>query len=171
MKLYSISFLLILTVFACSTKKSKDKTQYASKGSLLLFDTASGMYMVSSTDKKLIATWESFREAISKSDYSRLKYLSLDNVICPNCVSVEKSNVLPANIFYQEYAKDLFSNSFISLIFDSTKVRCSYDYDSINFNAYPFLMTISEIENFLGILRMIRRYIRGPRVSRNKTRV
>jgi hypothetical protein len=146
LRLYPIPFLLFLTVFACTTNKSKEKIQYASKGSLLLFDTATGKYIISLADKKLIATWESFRQAISKLDYTTLESLSFDSVICPDCISIG-NGVMTGDTFYKNYAKDLFSNSFISLIFDSSKVRCSYDFDSTNFNAYPFLTTISDLKN------------------------
>jgi hypothetical protein len=147
MRLYSISFLFLVTFLACSTNKSKDKTQFATEGSLLLFDTTSGKYVVSSVDKKLISTWESFRHAISKSDYTTLRALSCDSIICPHCVSAEENSVMPADTFYKHFAKSLFLDPFSSLIFDSTKIRCRYDFNNTNFDAYPFLTTISDLKN------------------------
>jgi len=147
MRLYSIPCLLLLTGLACTTNKSKDKIKYAPKGSLLLFDTASGKYVISSADKKLISTWESFREAISTLDYKTFKSLSSDSIVCPNCVwPTKKEVVIAVDTFYYKYANDLFSNSFIRLVFDSSKVRCRYDFDSVYFNAYDYLMTISDLE-------------------------
>jgi len=146
MRLYSIPLLLLVTIFACSTNKPKDKIQFAPRGSLLLFDTASGKYIVSSVDKKLITTWELFRQAISKSDYITLKSFSSDSIVCPNCVSLNDEVVIAVDSFYQKNAKDLFSNSFTRLLFDSSKIRCSYDFDSVYFNAYAYLLTISDLE-------------------------
>ena len=146
MRFYSILFLSLLSILGCTSNKTKDKIQYASNGSLLLFDTTSGKYMISSADKKLIATWELFQQALSKGDYKTLESFSSDSIVCTNCVSVNEKVVMAADTFYQKYSKDLFSNDFVRLVFDSSKVRCSYDFDSVYFNAYDYVTTISDLE-------------------------
>jgi len=141
MKLSLIPFLLLLIVFACTSKQSKE--QYPSKGEMSVFDTTSGTYVVSAKDKKLISTWETFREAISNSDYQTLKNLSFDSIVCGNCVLFERHPVMASDTFYTRYAPDLFT-SMSSLVFDSTEVRCSYALDSSYFYAFPVLTTLSD---------------------------
>src|SRR4029079_13678836 len=102
-------------------------------------------YAASSTDQKLIATWESFKQAITKSDFNTLTSMSFDSVICDDCIPREEHRVIPADTFYNMYAKQIFSNSFVSLLSDSSKIRCRYDNDSVHFNAHPFLKTISDL--------------------------
>ena len=140
-----IPFLVFFFTIASCNNNSKGKTQYSPRGSILLFDTASGKYSISSLDKKLISTWESFRQAISKSDFKTLTSLSFDSIICDDCLPMEENRVIPVDTFYKKYAKDLFSNSFVSILSDSSKIRCSYDYDSVHFHARPFLTTASDL--------------------------
>jgi hypothetical protein len=142
MRLSLISILLFFISLACTSKQFKEQ-QYPSKGEMSVFDTTSGKYIVSAQDKKLISTWETFREAISHSDYQTLKRLSFDSIVCDNCVLAEGHPVLASDTFYTRYAPDLFT-SMSSLVFDSTKVRCSYDLDSSYFYAYPVLSTLSD---------------------------
>ena len=141
-----ISLLIFFFAIASCNNNSKGKIQYAPGGSILLFDTASGKYSISSLDKKLISTWESFRQAISKSDFKTLTALSFDSIICDDCLPVEENRVIPVDTFYKKYAKELFSNSFVSFLLDSSKITCSYDYDSVHFNAHPFLTTVSDLK-------------------------
>jgi hypothetical protein len=142
MRLSPIPLLLFVIVFACTSKQSK-KQQYPSKGEMSVFDTTSGKYVVSAKDKKLLSTWETFREAISNFDYQTLKNFSFDSIVCDNCVLAEGHPVMASDTFYSRYAPDLFT-SMSSLVFDSTKVRCSYALDSTYFYAYPVLTTLSD---------------------------
>lgn len=140
-----IPFFLLLFLAACTNKQSNEQ-HYASKGSLLVFDSTSGKYVASAKDKKLISTWETFTEAVSKGDLTALRELSLDSIICDNCVSIDKRPTMAADTFYVKHAHNLFSKSFATLILDSSKIKCSYDLDSSYFYAYQFLMTASDIE-------------------------
>jgi hypothetical protein len=144
MTLSATPLFLLLIVIACTNKPPKEQ-KYASKGSLLVFDSTSGKHVVSAADKKLISTWETFTEAVSNSDYNTLRGLSLDSIICDNCVSTEESPTMAADTFYSNHATDLFSKSFSTLLFDSSKVRCSYGLDSSYFYAHPFLTTVSDM--------------------------
>jgi hypothetical protein len=142
MRLSLIPLVLLLVVLACTSKKSKEQ-QYPSKGEMLVFDTSSGMYVVSAKDRKLISTWETFRKAISTSDYETLQTLSFDSIVCDNCVLAEGHPVIGSDRFYSRYAPGLFA-SMSSLVFDSTKVKCSYALDSSYFYAYPVLFSLSD---------------------------
>jgi hypothetical protein len=142
MRLSLIALLLLLIIIACTSQQSQ-KQQYPSKGEMSVFDTTSGKYVISDKDKKLISTWETFREAISNSDYQTLKNFSFDSIVCDNCVLAEGHPVLASDTFYTRYAPDLFA-SMSSLVFDSTKVKCSYALDSSYFYAYPVLSTLSD---------------------------
>ena len=142
MRLSLIALLLLLIVLACTSKQSTEQ-QYPPKGQMSVFDTTSGKYVVSANDKKLISTWETFREAISNSDYRTLKNLSFDSVVCDDCVLAEGHPVMASDMFYKKYAPDLFT-SISSLVFDNTEVRCSYALDSSYFYAYPILTTLSD---------------------------
>jgi hypothetical protein len=144
MNLLVTPFFLLLFLAAC-TNKQPNEQQYAPKGSLLVFDSTSGKYVVSATDKKLISTWETFTEAVSKGDLTTLRELSLDSIICHNCVSIDERPTMVADTFYVKHAQKLFSKSFAALILDSSKIKCSYDLDSTYFYAYRFLMTASDI--------------------------
>jgi hypothetical protein len=77
MNLKATPLFLLLILIACTNKQPKEQ-KYASKGSLLVFDSTSGKYIVSAADKKLISTWETFTEAISKGDLTTLRGLPLD---------------------------------------------------------------------------------------------
>jgi len=145
MRLQSISFILVLSVVGCTSNQSKDNGQESPNESLAVFDTASRKYAASSADQKLIATWESFKQAIPKSDFNKLTSMSFDSVICDDCIPPEEHRVIPADTFYQKYAKQIFSNSFVSLLSDSSKIRCRYDYDSVHFKAHPFLSAVSDL--------------------------
>jgi len=142
MRLLIIPLLLLLIVLSCTSKHSNEQ-QYPSKGQMSVFDTVSGKYLVSAKDQKLILTWEAFREAISNSDYRTLKNLSFDSIVCDNCVLGKGHPVMASDTFYTRYAPDLFT-SMSSLIFDSSKVQCSYTLDSSYFYAYPVLTTLSD---------------------------
>ena len=145
MTLSATPLFLLLIVIACTNKQPKEQ-KYASKGSLLVFDSTSGKYVVSAADKKLVSTWETFTEAVSNSDYKTLRRLSLDSITCDNCVSTEeRPTTMAADTFYSKHATDLFSKSFSTLLLDSSKVRCSYDLDSSYFYAHPFLTTLSDM--------------------------
>lgn len=146
MKIKLTPFFLFIIVFFSCKGKAKDPILYVPKGSILVFDTSSGKLKVSTEDKKLITTWESFREAMSKSDYETRNSLSCDSIVC-FCADVHANNIAkPVDTFYKKYSEKLFSDTFISLAFDSSKVWVRYDLDSMYYNAYPFLTTISDLE-------------------------
>ena len=141
----TIFLFLVIAIYSCKNKP-KEAIEYPSKGSIFLFDTASGKNIVSSDDKKLISTWETFRDAMSKSDYKAMKSLSLDSIIC-FCGDVDDNNDIKAvDTFYNKYSPKLFSDDFVSIAFDSSKVWSRYDWDSMYYYAYPFLTTISDLE-------------------------
>jgi hypothetical protein len=146
MRQISILTLIILTLTNCSENRQKKQTIYAPNGTLLTFDTLSNKYLISKDDIKLIATWTLFKKALSTNDFEDLKQLSTDSIICPNCgIHNENYSITTIDTFFKNFASDIFSKSFVNLMFDSSKIRCSYDYDSSYLYAYPYLTTISNI--------------------------
>ena len=83
---------------------------------------------------------------MSKSDHDAMKSLSLDSVIC-FCGVNDDNDIRDADTFYKEYSPTIFSDDFISVAFDSSKVWASYEWDSTYYNAYPFLNTASDLKN------------------------
>lgn len=144
MKLLLITVLCLSITYACTSKPLK-KQFTLPKGSMWVFDTLSGKYIVSSQDQKLISTWESFKQAISNSNFEKLKKLSFDSIICSNCVQTDEDPILTSGIFYKEHASRIFSNSFSAILSDDSNIRCTYDLDSSYYYAYPILSTISDI--------------------------
>jgi hypothetical protein len=147
MRPLSIITLIILTLTNCSENRQTEQTKYAPNGTLLTFDTLSNSYVISKDDIKLIASWTLFKQALSTNGFEGLRQLSTDSIICPNCgIHNEKYSIAIIDTFCKNFASDLFSKSFVNLMFDSSKVRCSYDYDSSYFYAYPYLTTASNID-------------------------
>ncbi len=154
--------LLFLVATACTMNLHKTQ-KYPSKGSLLVFDRISGQYIVTAADKQLIATWETFKQAVSASDYNTLKSISFNSIVCDICVSSGASATMTANTFYGNHASDLLSKSFSTRILDSSKVKCSYDLDSSYFYAHPVLSTVSDLaKRRLGVM-----FIEYPVSNRN----
>lgn len=141
-----IIVLIILTFANCSENRRTEPTEYVHKGELLIFDTLSNKYVISKSDTKLISTWNLFRNTISTNDFTGLQQLCTDSIICTLCrIHNKEHNIMTDDAFCTKFASDLFSKSFVNLMFDSSKVRCSYDYDSSYFYAYPYLTTVSDI--------------------------
>jgi hypothetical protein len=147
MRPLSIITLIILTLTNCSDNSQTEPTQYAQSATLLTFDTTASKYVFSTSDGKLISSWTLFKQTLSANDFEGLRYLSTDSIICPNCgIHNEEYNITSVDTFCRNFAADLFSESFVILTLDSSKVRCSYDYDSSYFYTFPFLTTVSDID-------------------------
>jgi len=137
----------IVIAFACSNNKTNERATYPSKGSMMFFDTTAGNYEISSKDIKLITTWEAFKEAVLNSDDSTLNSLSYDSLICMNCVSPEENPLMSNDKFYENYFNEVFSNSLLSGIVDSSSVRVRYDWSGYFFENYLFLLDNPDIKN------------------------
>ncbi len=126
-KWFTTLVLILFLIVSCKGKQS----EYASKGSISLFDTTSGQYFISTADEKLISTWQEFKYAILISDYKKLKSLSTDSIINSGCTD-GKQAIIDGNSFYARCAQTVFSNSLASLVQDSSRIRRAYDYTEKN---------------------------------------
>lgn len=81
-------------------------------------------------DEQLIKTWQSFKEALNRSDTTTLLSLSYSCILCSLCSPPKENLFMPARKFYQDHFHDVFNDRLLSFVNDSTKVRAAYDNNS-----------------------------------------
>lgn len=133
MKLLILLLLPALIILACSSPNKNDRSanEVAPPGSMSFFDTVSGTYKISSEDKKLINTWESFTKALVNADSALLRSFFADSIYCPYCLvrSNDEPGLIGADEFYHRFANDIFNSNLLSRMIDNSRVKGYYVVD------------------------------------------
>ena len=81
-------------------------------------------------DQKLLKSWQSFREAVNKSDTTALISLSHSCILCTVCFSPDTVGIISAQEFYRQHFRNVFNGRLVSFMNDSTRIRAAYDNNS-----------------------------------------
>jgi hypothetical protein len=125
----TILFCIVIAVILSCNHQDKEPL-IAPRGSILLFDTLSGTYKISSEDKKLVDNWEAFAKAALNADFVLLKSMSANCISCMNCMQLnEEFSDISVDTFYSHHANFIFDSFFVSLMNNNEHVRASYKLD------------------------------------------